>query len=212
MSLNTVSSYSFLLDKNLLTQNVNLTRIVSREIYIQELEQKIKDLEEKNYQDSLTGVFNRGKFDIDLITYTQRVDRTGNDLSLLFIDIDKFKDINDKYGHQRGDKALISTAQTLQNILRNYEKNQVYRYGGDEFAILLPDTTLNDGIFVGERIRSSINSYIIDEKDKNYLSVSIGVANYKDNCLDPNNLVSYADKALYQAKQNGRNKVCVYSH
>jgi len=177
-----------------------------------ELNDKNKKLEEMSNTDGLTSVANRRHFDSFLSAECKRVSRSGSDLSLIMCDIDYFKIFNDTYGHQTGDECLKSVA----NVLAGVEKRQsdlIARYGGEEFAIVLPDTDLEMAIQLAEKSRKAIEQLAIPhetEEHGNIVTMSFGVASIIKGGGNKNcslKLISIADKALYAAKKNGRNKV-----
>ncbi len=159
--------------------------------------------------DPLTGVANRRHFVEMVEAEMARSSRYGKQLSLLMVDIDQFKEINDVYGHQAGDLILRVLCETCKIVLRAFDI--VGRWGGDEFAILLPETPPAIAPRVAERLRDAIENTVVDLETHSPLrfSVSIGCAsrNASDNNLDT--LLNVADKALYDAKRTGRNRVCV---
>lgn len=190
--------------KNVLKESADLTRIYKsigcpndREF----LKQYIEDLHDMALRDKLTGLFNRRQFDTDIRRFVALVDRTRKDCSLVLIDIDNFKKVNDIFGHSEGDRILKETSETIVSSLREYEKSHVYRYGGEEIAVLLPETSLKQGLKIAERIRQNIAN------NGNKITVSLGVSNYKDNCHDLGEFVDFADSALYHAKNTGKNRV-----
>lgn len=156
--------------------------------------------------DALTNIHNRRYF-IELAKIEiQRSKRTNSQHSLLMIDLDNFKALNDKYGHQGGDIALQHSANIIKNILRPYDISG--RIGGEEFAVLLPNTSVEIAIEIGERIRQKIESSSINFFTHEIsLTASIGVANslHVEPALEK--LMSHADKNLYRAKDTGRNNV-----
>lgn len=159
--------------------------------------------------DSLTSVANRYYFVEMVETEMARSSRYGKPLSILMMDVDKFKEINDVYGHQAGDIVLQALCETCKMILREFDI--VGRWGGDEFAILLPETPHTIAHQVAERLRGAFESTAValEMHSPLHFSVSIGCAsrNAKDDNLDT--LLDLADKALYDAKRAGRNRVCV---
>jgi len=175
------------------------------------LAKKDRDLQiENSITDGLTGIANRKKFDDALNVEWNRAKRTGSDLAIVMVDIDFFKNYNDSYGHLEGDECLRKVAKVIKNNL-NRPGDLVARWGGEEFACILPDTDLEGAIEVGEKLRQSVIDLGIKNfmKDNNgTLTVSIGVASIKPtddfNC---NVLLEMSDIALYQAKEAGRNKV-----
>ncbi len=160
--------------------------------------------------DGLTGVANRRAFDKALEREWRRAMRNVTPITLLMIDIDLFKDFNDNYGHQEGDRCLKTVACAL-SLMVNRPGDLVSRYGGEEFAVILPQTSLGEGLLIAESMREAI----IATHDKNAhlnmaspVTISIGVASaipQRHGSFDP--LISQADAALYRAKQEGRNQV-----
>ena len=159
--------------------------------------------------DGLTGVFNRKVFDTMLKLELKRHQRNGQTLSLLMIDLDYFKKINDTYGHLAGDMVLQRTARLLKNTVR--ETDCVARYGGEEFVLLLPETGEKEAWLLAQRLRQKIQKMNFSfQGDKFNVTASIGVASLKPDPLTPAEvLINQADEALYLAKNNGRNMVCV---
>lgn len=154
-------------------------------------------------KDPLTGVYNRRKFDNDIGLLISMSERTTKGCGLLIIDIDNFKDFNDKFGHFEGDLLLQRLTQNIEQNLRNYDKIHIYRYGGEEFVVIVPDTTSNNALAIGERLRRSV-------KDNCQITISIGVSHYKELAGNINELITNADKALYEAKRKGKDKVWLY--
>jgi len=167
-------------------------------------------LKELSYLDPLTNIYNRRRFDEVLRIEWRRQCRSARNLSLIMLDIDLFKSYNDIYGHQAGDKCLIKVAQTIKKSTKR-AGDLVARYGGEEFVVLLPDTTLTGAVVVAERIRNKIKALNIKHKgnDKGIVTVSGGVATIvPKKYIEPEELLFLADKALYLAKQNGRDQIC----
>ncbi|MFY0664865.1 MAG: GGDEF domain-containing protein [Natronospirillum sp.] len=157
--------------------------------------------------DQLTGLGNRR-----LLERLERVilhDEQTKELSAVMIDIDHFKPYNDNLGHQAGDSCLQRVAQVLHDTLRN-EQDNAMRYGGEEFLVLLPATSLAIATDVGERIRRTVEAQAIPHPTSEYgvITISVGVAHVTTEAPEcVNNVVSLADKALYAAKEGGRNRV-----
>lgn len=172
-----------------------------------ELEAKNKQLEQLAFYDPLTGLFNRRYFEEQLRNEISRISRYGNESCVAIMDIDFFKVINDTYGHPVGDQLLKRIALNLNRQLR--KTDILSRWGGEEFIILLPNTSLLTAQYVAEKIRGVIgNELFIVEDRKIHITVSFGVALLINDSTDTFEY-SYmnADKALYNAKQNGRNRV-----
>lgn len=164
--------------------------------------------------DALTGLNNRRQFEIRLKQETAQSSRKNTNLCCLMLDIDYFKRVNDTYGHSAGDCVLKGIAEIITKTIREYDV--ACRYGGEEFFILLPMTTLEETIAVAQRLRSNIQNAQIDIRDAKvkgtpYLKVtaSIGVNKFDKN-LSADDFYQGADKALYESKLNGRNRVTVY--
>ncbi|WBW97347.1 diguanylate cyclase [Oceanirhabdus sp. W0125-5] len=158
--------------------------------------------------DKLTGVYTR-KYLMD--SFKLELEKTyeeGNQLSILIADLDHFKNINDKFGHQKGDEVLKEASRIMKNSIRG--EDIIGRYGGEEFLIILPNASSNDAEQIAERIRMNLmNSNIIGE---NYpVTSSIGIASYPEHSRLQEELIEKADKALYDAKEEGRNRVKIYS-
>jgi len=157
--------------------------------------------------DHLTGLFNRRYLMEALAKEIQRSQRKGGNLSLILLDIDHFKQVNDQYGHLQGDVVLQKVAVQLQKELRNYDI--AARYGGEEFIAVLPDATLEEAVFVANRVRTAVQATRFSgEVSELALTVSLGVAMYdKLHGVTEDSFIKQADDALYRAKANGRNRV-----
>lgn len=167
-------------------------------------------LMERANTDSLTGLYNHRFFQERLAEEMSRSARYGSSLSMLMIDIDYFKNYNDTHGHPSGDAALRDVAQILMNTIR--ETDTAVRYGGEEFAIVLPETVAHEAELTAERIRSAVAGYhFVNASGETVgLTVSVGVAEYPAHCSDRTSLISTADVALYHSKARGRNCVTVF--
>ncbi|MCD4687867.1 MAG: diguanylate cyclase [Desulfuromonadaceae bacterium] len=168
---------------------------------IQALHQAQSRLARMALSDSLTGLFNRAYFDASIEQESARSLRSKNPLSLLFIDLDFFKKINDTHGHQTGDLVLEKVAQVLREQSRS--SDTVCRYGGEEFAIILPETPRSHAQMVAERIRRKVS--VLDLGFAVTASIGINCAERPEG-LVPKVLIAGADEALYAAKRNGRNR------
>jgi diguanylate cyclase (GGDEF)-like protein len=163
--------------------------------------------------DQLTGIANRRNFDNRLRAEWGRAIRENIPISMLMLDVDHFKTYNDTHGHQQGDRALCLVAQTLAQTLKR-TSDFAARWGGEEFAVLLPNTDSDGGVAIGEQIRKNIELAEVpcDNGDVTKLAVSIGVKAHMpmpDSSIDE--FISKADRALYHAKNTGRNRVCLYA-
>lgn len=166
----------------------------------------VKKLASGNYKDYLTSLPNRKLFYQKLELEIKRLKRNKSPLSLIIIDIDHFKLINDKYGHGVGDKVLVWLAKTIRKYCR--EIDIPARWGGEEFTIILPETDLNGAIIFAERLRQTIETESQTNLHPVKITISIGVATTASK-IDYNGFLLLADKALYKAKLT-RNKVEVY--
>ena len=190
---------------------VKLARAVrANELAYIEIEKQAEDLQIANKSlnvlsitDKLTQLYNRLKLDEALVNETNRARRYKHDFSVVILDIDHFKTINDTYGHQSGDAALIQVAEILKQCAR--ETDIVGRWGGEEFLIILPETPAAKAYAFAEKLRHLISSCALPTVG--HLTASIGVAHFNPESDTPANLLERADKALYEAKHSGRNKV-----
>lgn len=165
------------------------------------LEEAIRQLEELALTDSLTGLRNKASFSARIEEEISRARRYHLPLSLLMLDIDHFKKINDDFGHQAGDEVLRCTALILRNAAR--PSDFVARYGGEEFTAVLPNTDAQGAYLLAERLRQTVEEQIVEPRP---LTISIGVASLTPG-ESTRSLVARADKALYDAKNSGRNRV-----
>lgn len=165
-----------------------------------------KDLREQAITDALTGLYNRRQFDKIIEHEIYRADRYNRELALGILDIDHFKIYNDLYGHPAGDYALEKVADIIRQFLR--VSDAAARYGGEEFALILPETNQDQANRVCSRVRRAVerNQFEIESKPTD-LTISVGIACYPNDAKDSKKLVDLADKALYQAKRFGRNRV-----
>ena len=189
-------------------QNMRLDQEVKART--QELREANARLEKISTTDSLTGLYNRRHFDEVLEREYDRGAREGKSLSLIMLDLDYFKNLNDSQGHAFGDEALRQTALRIQDVL-NRPADMAFRYGGEEFVILLPDTEASAAHILARQIWTAMRSEPIVMKDQTVrLTISIGIAATmpdKDNSYYT--LLKRADEKLYQAKNEGRDRICI---
>ena len=158
--------------------------------------------------DSLTGLYNRRYFYMVLDNEIERTKRYQYPLSLIMMDIDHFKLVNDEFGHLAGDEVLESVAQICKNPLR--QSDTIFRYGGEEFMILLPGTNQEEAMHVAERIRSTIaETRFKVNKGEVRITTSMGVSEYSEEHPTANEFIESADRTMYAAKAAGRNCVRV---
>jgi len=174
-----------------------------------QLREKNRDLEMLARIDALTGVANRRWLMEALSAEFTRCQRYKRPCSLLMFDLDHFKQINDQYGHQAGDAVLVAVAGVLQSALRS--SDTIGRYGGEEFAILLPETRCVDAVTVAERCLNLVRELPVRVGSQTlHVTTSVGIAGLPDEAItNVNELVHAADDALYQAKRSGRDRLTV---
>jgi diguanylate cyclase (GGDEF)-like protein len=178
-----------------------------------DLLQKIKELHEENVTlrslsliDNLTGLGNERFFWMQLETEMARTKRTGRSCTLMMIDLDNFKYLNDAFGHLEGDKFLEEFGRIMRNNSRSTDLP--CRYGGDEFALIMPGTSVTDALKTGERLKSITAG--MPQKTSPPISLSIGIAEYT--AFSPcsmNEFFGAADMAMYEAKEAGKNRICI---
>ncbi|WLG93675.1 sensor domain-containing diguanylate cyclase [Pseudomonas sp. FP198] len=161
--------------------------------------------------DRLTGLYNRGHWEASLKAAYARHQRYGNALSLVMLDIDHFKRVNDTYGHQAGDKVIEQVARLLHEHVR--ESDVAGRYGGEEFGVVLSDTDSAGGQIFAERLRKAVEESLVQYNGQDIsFTVSLGVADLSQPANDHAELIARADQALYTSKKTGRNRVTVHGH
>jgi two-component system cell cycle response regulator len=194
------------IDRNELLARVK-TQIRHRR-YHDGLRNMLKDSVSLAYTDSLTGVYNRRYMNAHLDRKIMEIAETGKPLSLIFFDLDHFKQVNDQHGHGAGDAILRGLAKRVTGCVRNFDL--LARYGGEEFVVIMPDASHDVAVSVAERLRCAIEREPMesDEAGKSLcVTASLGVATTTDFNETPDVLIERADKALYEAKRQGRNRV-----
>ncbi len=163
----------------------------------------LQQAERNAHTDALTGLGNRHWMQIMFDRELARAAHNGKSLCLMMVDVDNFKNFNDQYGHIAGDRVLAAVAETLRDFLR--PTDLIARFGGDEFAVLLPDLTLEQAVLTADRLRQRVAS-LSPPSLSTAITISMGITNFKkeDNVYD---LVQRADTAMYEAKDQGRNRV-----
>jgi diguanylate cyclase (GGDEF)-like protein len=191
-----------------LEQRKSQSRLVEQEKKLTELGALYEDARQRAVTDGLTGLYNHTHFKELLALEFARCKRYGAPLTMLLVDIDHFKKINDTYGHLTGDVVLRRVAHALRGQVRDCDL--VARYGGEEMSILLPSTDLKGALIVAERIRRFVRDMVFMTEERVQvppITVSIGVAQQRKSDT-PTELINRADQALYEAKSSGRNQVC----
>ncbi|MBM4445920.1 MAG: sensor domain-containing diguanylate cyclase [Chloroflexi bacterium] len=170
------------------------------------------EVRDSSISDGLTGCFNRRKFDVDIAVEIATAKRYKKPLSFFMVDVDWFKKYNDFHGHPKGDAVLNKLVNVLTCHVRSSDK--IYRYGGEEFAILLPDTNKEEASLIAIRVQEAIGQEQFEGEKESQpdgkVTVSIGVATFPVDADNKDGLITAADSALYKAKQSGRNRVCAF--
>ncbi len=197
-SLNEIGENVAEKNRGLLIENLNL-------------QSEIKRLKRVNYIDDTTGIYNKKYLKIRLKKEFARARRHGLPLSAIFIDLDDFKSINDTYGHIMGDWLLKEVASVLEGLCRS--EDMLVRFGGEEFVVLMSDTSGPEAVVLAERIRKKVEGHrFLREDIEISVSVSIGVSALNNGDFeyvnDPEELICMADRAMYAVKQNGKNNTC----
>ena len=167
-------------------------------------EQRFKEM---SITDELTGLHNSRHFFNRLKAEVERTDRYGHPLTLLILDLDNFKQYNDTFGHLVGDKLLAETGNIIRTSIRSTDS--AYRYGGEEFAVILPESSGQESLYFAERIRKSFEgeALFVDEDEGLRVTVSIGAAEYIAG-EETSAFIKRADKNMYNAKKAGKNRIC----
>lgn len=191
--------------------NLRIQRVLRERQFTLERQKMLEELKKLSITDGLTQLYNSRYFYDQLKGEIERFKRYGHQLSLLLLDIDKFKNYNDTHGHLEGDKILVRLGRIINACLRKMDT--AYRYGGEEFTIILPGTPGEEAKTVGERLRTSVeaDNFGGSAPSGSRITISVGVTQY---CYpEPiSSFVQRADQAMYQSKQTGRNKVtCLFS-
>jgi len=184
-------------------------RVLEAETRLASQEQQVATLQQKVRYDPLTGAFNRYALDEDVASEFARCSRYQRPVSVIMGDLDHFKKINDTYGHGNGDEVLKTFVSLMKKSLRDVDL--VYRYGGEEFVVLLPETNLDGAAIAAERVRLCVERHILKHRTDSSLTiritVSLGVASFESSDADYRAILERADQALYRAKNSGRNRV-----
>lgn len=203
MSAGTVHSFAFIFIIILITGSAfGFIWMVSKQLEY--------ELTELANQDQLTKILNRRGVETLAKHEFLKMARLDTNLSIILTDIDHFKQVNDRFGHPRGDGVLVGFAKTIQENLRPFD---IFgRIGGEEFVIIMPNTTLDEAAILAERLRKVVEAFVFDVKNKKIkITASFGVVNYVSEADTLDRLMTYADKALYHSKQRGRNQVTHFS-
>jgi two-component system, cell cycle response regulator len=166
-----------------------------------------QETEQLSITDGLTGVWNRRYLELSLRKEIERASRFSRPLSVLMIDIDRFKDVNDRFGHPRGDGVLVEVTRRIMGTIRT-QIDFVSRYGGEEFVVVLPETPCDGGKVVAEKIRAAVRDHpFVGDGTHLTITVSVGVSAYPLDGLTAEDIIRAADEAMYRAKRAGRDRV-----
>lgn len=195
-------------DENILKATPHITLSMEDDLL-----QKITDLHEENIKlrslallDDLTGLFNSRFFWMQIEIEIARTKRTGHSCTLMMIDLDNFKLLNDTLGHLEGDRFLAEFGQIMCANARTTDL--IYRYGGDEFALIMPSTSTADALVIGERLNSALSN--MPQKTEPAISLSVGISEYNTfSSYGISDFIHAADLAMYKAKKEGKNRICI---
>ena len=166
------------------------------------------DLHRLSILDAMTEAYNRGSWQRHFRLRFEESARNGVPLTIMLLDLDHFKKVNDTYGHQMGDEVIKTLVETCRHNLRAYD--MIGRLGGEEFGILLPETNSKEALSIAERIQQELNARVFKHQANEFsVSTSVGIAQLSPSTFDTKALFKLADKALYQAKEEGRNRVVI---
>jgi diguanylate cyclase (GGDEF)-like protein len=184
-----------------------LSNVLKTSLSILSEAKRIDQIRLLSLTDEVTGLFNQRKLVEDLDLHISRYPHEKQVFSLLFIDIDYFKNVNDQFGHVVGSQLLVDMAAVLKTQLR--ASDLVYRYGGDEFIVLLPKSNVEESKKIAVRISEVVKAaeFVINHEQKYRLSLSIGISEFPSDADSAKSIIEFADKMMYMSKKSGRGKV-----
>jgi diguanylate cyclase (GGDEF)-like protein len=192
--------------------NITTMRLRNTSEFVSDMVEWGEEARKRAITDELTGVYNRRFLDDSIDGYFNSAKSAQKPLSLVMIDLDRFREINERHGHQAGDIVIVQAVSVFKGCLR--ERDIVARYGGDEFTIILPETSLTEACQVAEKIRAGVSRISVTAgegstgaKETIRVTISQGVASYPDHGADAGVIRAKADEALYRAKEEGRDRV-----
>lgn len=207
------NKYSYLVARNTSDFSIHdilsdyLSNVLKTSLNILSESQKRDEIRLLSLTDEVTGLYNQRKLIEDLELHIARYPMDKQTFSLLFVDIDYFKNVNDQFGHVVGSQLLVDMAGVLKSQLRS--SDLVYRYGGDEFIVLLPKSNVEESKRIAVRISDAVKAaeFNIDQDKKYRLSLSIGIAEFPSDADSAKSIIEFADKMMYMSKKSGRGKV-----
>lgn len=207
------NQFSYLVAKNVSEFGIHdilsdyLSNVLKTSLSILSESKKVDKIRLLSLTDEVTGLYNQRKLLEDLDHFIARYPHDKQTFSLLFVDIDYFKNVNDQFGHVVGSQILIDMAAVLRTELRS--SDLIYRYGGDEFIVLLPKSTVEESKRIATRISDAVKAaeFNIDHDKKYKLSLSIGIADFPSDADSAKSIIEFADKMMYMSKKSGRGKV-----
>lgn len=208
--LDMISSIVARAAENIRLINANRSLVAQLSTVNTELKESNEALQQLATRDGLTGLYNHRFFQESLAMEMSNAKRHSSPFSLLFMDVDFFKKFNDTNGHPLGDEVLKGLAKIIQGRIRGYDVAS--RYGGEEFVVIMPRTRKNDARIVAESLRQEVETFPFEGRENmpdQRVTISIGVASFPEDGEEPAALLLSADQALYRAKHEGRNRVCL---
>ncbi len=188
--------------------NITAERLLDRSEFLSDMVQWGEEARKRAITDELTGIYNRRFLDDSLMDYFEKAKNNGKPLSLIMLDIDNFKDYSEIFNQKQINQIILEVASVFKKQLR--ENDIAARYGGDEFTVIMPDTDLKSAFKIAEKIRIAVSELQLSntlKKDIRQITISLGISSYPENADDLDTLKVKADKALYKAKLEGRDKV-----
>jgi diguanylate cyclase (GGDEF)-like protein len=188
--------------------NITAERLLDRSEFLSDMVQWGEEARKRAITDELTGIYNRRFLDDSLMDYFEKAKNSGKPLSLIMLDIDNFKDYSEIFNQKQINQIILEVASAFKKQLR--ENDIAARYGGDEFTVIMPDTDLKTAFTIAEKIRIAVSELQLSntlKKNIRQITISLGISSYPENTDDLDTLRVKADKALYKAKLEGRDKV-----
>ena len=195
------------LDRHMLLLSLSLSIILMTILRLITISKKLNVYKKLSLVDPLTNLYNRRHIGLNIQKLISEYKRSGNTFSMIMIDIDFFKKVNDKYGHNKGDEVLKGISKFIVSNVRN--NDIIGRWGGEEFIILCPNNSIKDSYIIAEKLRNGIEKLYFQNEIK--ITASFGISEYKDfMSSDQDILINRVDEALYNSKKNGRNQISIF--